>query len=364
MKVLFQYRNTYPKILGGDTVRGEHTRQELEKLGVRTRVASGRVKNYRGIDLVHIWQSTFHESFGYARDARRAGVPYVVSTIYEDHDRFGFMQATSGPRAWARSVLGIRAGLALFRFWTARRIHRNPHWQSVSRILKHSDGMLSTSWWEIQKIRKRFPVGHVPAWKTSNALDHKVFSKGRASRFVKQHGLKDFVLCVGRIELNKNQHTLIQAMKGSDRSLVLIGQVTDDQREYWKRCQATAKQLGVEMHHIERLQPDRLADAFAAADCHVLPSYSETPGQVSLQAAMAGCPVVQTAESPWKEYFGDLAEICLPESPKHVRRAITRALRMPKADRRKLTKRMELLTWERSAQETLSAYESVLKKQS
>lgn len=358
MRVLFQYRRTYPKLIGGDTVRAEHTRQALERLGVRTAVASDRVRSYQGFDLVHIWQSTFEESFMYARDAKRAGIPYVTSTIFLDQDRFGFMTAEGGRKRLTRAVLGKRAGFELFRRWSSWRVRRNPHWRKTKELLDGSAMLLPTSEWELGQLRRRFRT-KTPARVTLNAIDFRTFARGSKRRFRKKHGLEGFVLCVGRISIQKNQRSLVKAVRGMDVPLVLIGAI--DPKDYLRAVRGEVKRSGVELLYIQRLSPTDLADAFAAARVHVLPSWIESTGQVSLQAAAAGCPIVQTEVSPWKEYFGDLVETCRPESVKDIRQAIRRTLAAPASRRLALTNRMKRFTWERSAKETLKAYEAALK---
>lgn len=359
MKVLFQYRRTYPKLIGGDTVRAEHTRQALEKLGVRIEVAADRVRSYEGFDLVHIWQSTFKESFTYARDARRAGIPYVTSTIFLDQDRFGFMTAEGGRKRAARIALGQRPGFEVFRRWSNWRVRRNPHWRRTKELLDGSAILLPTSEWELRQLRRRFRI-RTPARVTPNAIDFRTFARGSKRRFERKHGLKDFVLCVGRISVQKNQLSLVKAVRGMDVPLVLIGAV--DPKGYLQAVRREIKRSGVELVYIQRLSQSELADAFAAARVHVLPSWIESTGQVSLQAAAAGCPVVQTEVSPWKEYFGNLIETCRPESVRDIRRATQRTLAAPPSRRRALADRMKRFTWERSARETLKAYRAVLKK--
>ena len=53
--------------------------------------------------------------------------------------------------------------------------------------------------------------------------------------FQERFGLKDFVLCVGRIEDLKNQLGLISAMQGVNIPLVLIGNLNNAHRAYCRK---------------------------------------------------------------------------------------------------------------------------------
>jgi len=67
--------------------------------------------------------------------------------------------------------------------------------------------------------------------------------------------------------------------------------------------------------------------AFAAADLHVQPSWVETAGLASLEAAVLDCAVVSTSEGYARAYLGEEAHYCDPAKPESIRCAVDRALR-------------------------------------
>ena len=69
-----------------------------------------------------------------------------------------------------------------------------------------------------------------------------------------------------------------------------------------------------------------LRSAYAAARVHALPSWIETCGLVSLEAALAGCNVVVSTAGHELEYFRDLAYYCDPANPASIRRAVVQAI--------------------------------------
>ena len=91
----------------------------------------------------------------------------------------------------------------------------------------------------------------------------------------------------------------------------------------------------------------------------MLPSWRETPGLVSLEAAAAGCRIVSTAIGSAREYFGDLAWYCDPCNPGSIRQAVLQALAAP-ATAALRQRVLERFTWEVAAQNTLEAYSKVM----
>lgn len=349
--------------VGGGSVRMQEIAKELRRAGVTVDVTEKEAPPLAKYDLLHFWDYDEVTTYRQAARARKAGVPYVVSPIAINTDLFGMLhEANAAWRMLARTV-GHSAALALFARWTDRRVRNNPVWQRTHELLDRAAMLLPTSEKEERFIRRRYRT-EAPIQVTPNGIPKEYFAKARPDRFKRKHGLADvrFVLNAARTEVLKNQLGLVQAIVGTGLTLAVAGPITGYGKAYWDRCAAEAKRLGVPLKHVGNLSTQELRDAYAAAEAHVLCSWYETTGQVSLQAAATGCPIVQTEQSPHREYFGDLAETCRPESPRDIRRAILRAVTMPASRRRALQRRMRRYTWEWSAKETLKGYRSVLRK--
>jgi glycosyltransferase involved in cell wall biosynthesis len=61
-----------------------------------------------------------------------------------------------------------------------------------------------------------------------NGCDPELYTQADPSLFEKTHGLRDFLLCVGRIEPNKNQLLLCYALRETDIPIVLVGKESSD----------------------------------------------------------------------------------------------------------------------------------------
>ena len=125
------------------------------------------------------------------------------------------------------------------------------------------------------------------------------------------------------------------------------------------RCRQAVASRGARRLYLPHLAAHELAAAYAAARVHVLPSWHETVGLVSLEAALGGCNVVSTANSGAAEYLGDAAWYCDPRSVDSIREAVASAYAAPL--RPQLGEAIAgHYTWRRAAEETLRGYEEVM----
>jgi glycosyltransferase involved in cell wall biosynthesis len=150
---------------------------------------------------------------------------------------------------------------------------------------------------------------------------------------------------------------MIRALQGAPVPVVFI--CGEAHTRYIRKCKAEADS---NMHFIVAMPQDKLASAYAAAKVHILPSYCETPGLVSLEAALADCAVVITKGGCTEEYFRDMAEYCDPDDIDSIRSATLRALEKG-PDPRLKEHILKNFTWERTAEETIEGYKVALSQQ-
>lgn len=168
------------------------------------------------------------------------------------------------------------------------------------RVLEDAAAVLCVGLSEYEAAKKMLPGKRVEFM--PNGVDSKRFKTGVGDRFRKKYGVRvdaKIVLCVSRIDPQKDQLSLIRALPGiiqreARAHLVMIGPVT--RPEYLKKIEQTIGELDLadRVTLIPGLSPDdpSLQDAYKAAAVFCLPSMHEPFGIVILEAWAAGLPVV------------------------------------------------------------------------
>lgn len=368
MRVLFI--NSRPDAVrspGGDTVQAQKTQAALESLGVEVEVRpSDDLSSLPAADLAHLFNIQEPEPAWAAFQAlEKAGMPVVLSPIYWDMLAYWFENAAVERPAWRLAARWLGKGVArrIYLDWQRRKAPSNPAWQTQRRLLLHARRLLPNSQAEADLLQQFFDLGQGFQRKVDivpNAIDTSLYQSlpEPSSSFLQQYGLRDFVLQVGTVNPVKNQLGLIEALFDLPVPLVFIGPVQPTYQEYAAACKARGAQRG-QVIFIDQLPHDQLPGIYALAAVHVLPSWRETPGLVSLEAAAAGCRVVTTSIGSAGDYFGDQAWYCYPNDPASIRAAVEQALAAPRSDglrQRVLTE----FTWQRAAQATLSSYQKAL----
>jgi glycosyltransferase involved in cell wall biosynthesis len=367
MNILMLSRDDVHTVLGGDTIQMLQTGIELEKLGVQIKMGSvSKSPSLEGVDLIHVfnWEQLqpFLSSYG---EAQTDGIPIVLSTIFWFHTGQWYDAAINSKRTWkiANAALGSVRSRALYENWQEAKFRRGEEGYELRQMLSIPAQLLPNSSIEVEhlehvlgfegSLQKRSTV--VPNGVIRELFDPRPMPD---KDFYDRYGLEGFVLEVARIQSAKNQLGLIEALSDTTIPIVFIGQPSPYEKEYVDRCIAAAKRRG-NVYFVSPKTPQELAGIYTLAAVHVLPSWRETPGLASLEAAAAGCRIVTTSHGSAKEYFGDEAWYCNPRDSHSIRQATLAALSSTQSDR--LRKRvLELFTWEAAARVTLDVYQKIL----
>lgn len=163
------------------------------------------------------------------------------------------------------------------------------------------------------------------------------------------------VLCVARFEPLKNQLNLIKACRSLGVRLHLVGEASAQHQAYFQACQAAAQ--GAEVKFYGAQSPEFVAGLMQAVAVHALVSTFESTGLASLEALASGCRIVVNEHPIQRELFGPRAHYAEPLSPAALQNALRAALQ-DSSDHR--TWARENFSWQRAAQSTAEAYQSVL----
>ena len=216
--------------------------------------------------------------------ARRRGIPYVV-TLHG-----GYFEVPKGEMD--QMLAPIRNHFEWGKVFGAL--------LGARRVLEDAAAVLCVGGDEYTAAKARLPNQRVEL--LPNGVDCDAYATGDATAFRVAYGIapeRRVILCVSRIDYQKNQIGLVEALarirsRVSDAHLVLIGPVTV--AGYHERLLARIAELGLgeRVTLIPGLRPDdpMLPAAYHAAEVFCLPSLHEPFGIVILEAWAAGRPVV------------------------------------------------------------------------
>jgi glycosyltransferase involved in cell wall biosynthesis len=357
MRIAFITRSTLHSVPGGDTVQIEQTARHLQQIGVQTDILSANAPlNYSQYDLLHFFNITRPADL--LHHTKNALIPFVITPVlidYSEYDRYhrkgisGFMLKQFSPAANEYIKTAGRWIFGKDKLADKRYLLKGQH-KSIVEILQQASHILPNSPAEMNALEKQYRMKK-PFTVVPNGADTSLFTYNEAIGRDRQ-----LVICVARIEGIKNQLNLIKALNNSEFSLLLIGTTAPNQQDYYKECRQIAAQNIQFINHIPQAQ---LVQYYQTAGVHVLPSWFETCGLSSLEAAATGCNIVITDKGYTRDYFGEHAFYCDPGNTTSILAAIRKA--SAGKDNEQLAKKItEQYTWQRAAAITASVYTKII----
>ena len=169
------------------------------------------------------------------------------------------------------------------------------------------DILLALSREEAEALRTKFPGIAVEVF--PNGIEHRVLPG--TGNFRRRYGIPEearLILCISRIDYQKNQKLLLKLLeRTSSTHLLLIGPITA--AWYYEELLTLAETLDVSarLTVIPGLPPDstELLQALSCADCFVLPSRHEPFGIAALEALDAGVPLIASRVGGLKDFLID-----------------------------------------------------------
>ena len=377
MRILLVNHGTAGDWGGGDGVQMRETGKRLRERGYSVELVNADRFNPSGFDLVHLFNCRVHHCFEQQMlSCKEANVPVVVSPIWVSIARalwgsrgsVGLLQkAVHEGEAAAHGLLEQLRERKLTVMLADGHVQASGDgsWDQsglrlVAELLKSVDGLLPNSWLELQAVRSDlhwdgdcFEVAHY-------GVDPRLFLDADPNPFRERFGLSGpFVLQAGRIEPAKNQAMLCWALLDTNLPIVLIGK-SDHWPSYKELCARISDERLLVIEHLDQAA---LASAYAAAAVHVLPSWMETCGLVSLEAALSGTPLVGSTFGHELEYLEGDAWYADPADPQSIRKAVLTAIEAGRhclqAQRMK-RKVLERFNWEQTVDATERLYRRVL----
>jgi glycosyltransferase involved in cell wall biosynthesis len=222
--------------------------------------------------------------------------------------------------------------------------------KSIKEILQKASLLLPNSEAEYQKIESLYGMKK-KYFVIPNGMDSSLF-------YTSSEAEKDgkLILSAARIEGRKNQLNLIKALNDTGYTLLLTGLPAPNQKKYYEECKKIASKNII---FCGRVPVATLVGYYKKAKVHVLPSWHETCGLSSLEAAAMGCNIVITEKGFTREYFGDDAFYCDPGNPESIFNAVEKAAQSE--CRKELQQKvLHHYTWQQAAASTLEAYQKII----
>lgn len=367
MKVIMKNsRANWINSWGGDSTQITETAKALISLGVSVEIdESTNSIPIRGIDILHVFNiQTAKDGVDIVRSNR---IAKVLSPIYWDMKHLKRSTYQMYPDQYDIAFLRKLARIHWSIPYYMRSIYKfNSEWWSHKEFLRQAKIMLQSaevllpnSHAELEIIVRTFSL---PSLRTRSIIVPNAVDSNRVSVVKTQPtltmNLPDlYVLEVGTFTAFKGQLSLLRAfLRDPSIPIVLVGRKTSER--YWAECTRLAERRG-NTFIFDQLDSTVLKTVYAHAKVHVLPSLRESPGLVSLEAAVLGANCVVSFHGPVTEYFGQDVWYCDPESEESIFSAVTQAWKARPSTR--LRERiLRDFTWDNAARQTLLGYETAL----
>ncbi len=353
LRVLFQNRLNAASHPGGDTLVMNKLKDGLEQLGVQVDIALGK-SSLKGYDLVHLFNfATPKYTEQCAREAIQAGIPFVVTALFED---------------WPQFLSKCSASIDLFQQYFSSGFDEQKFETYLSQIrglpsvppsensfvAKHAACLFASGEVERRRLLEVYPDNQrVEVLKFG--MDHLNADVG-PELFCNTYKVKDYILCVGRLETRKNQLMLLKALQHEQLPIVFVTGGVNYNPEYEDLCRRFPRNATTLF--LDRLSDDMLASCYRGAKVFCLPSWYELPGIVTIEAARFGCAVAATSWGTLKDYLPNGVHYCEPDDPNSIREAVLQAMKTlpPQILRDDVSQ----YTWRRTVEQLVGLYHDIL----
>lgn len=367
MKTLMISRATLFLQPGGDTVQitktAQHINKETHTHGFHVDIKTvDQDIDYSKYDLLHF--------FNICRPSDLIGIiyksklPYVISTVFVDYSEAEKNHFKIYRRALSKifSIDQLEYLKAIGRFLKKQERITNFRYfllgqkKSTKILLKNAKILLPNSKSEYKRLFERYGIKQdyivVPNGIDIETFTNKTYFNNNFKKF------KNSIISVGQLTPVKNHLNLITALNNTEYQVFIIGSPSLNARDYYNKCLELASN---NIHFIEKLNQEELSIIYNLAKVHVLPSWFETTGLVSLESAYLGCNIVITNRGDQLEYFEDNAFYCEPDNIESIKNAVEKAFKAKPMSKLK-DKISTQYNWHNAALKTIEAYKKVLNK--
>ena len=334
MKILIDsYSTIYQRGGGGIPMRVSTIVDGLAKKGINVKCFDKWNDKITDYDILHIFKANI-DSYSEIVYAKNSGVKVVLSSVVAQE-----------------GILKIILGRLLNKLFRI-----NNTYSYLKLMLEMSDRILAQTEKEARFITMFYGIQNKKINIIPNGINQAIVES--YSPYID----KDIVLCVGRFDKNKNQISLIRAMKGQNIPVHFVGGIVPEDKDYYEQCLDEAQSDTNFVFHgwLKQGSPELLS-LFSRAKVCVLISYKEIFGNAIIEGAACGSNLVVTSSLPTSEYgFQSNYFIVNPHSLKEIREAVKCAFSMPVSHSLRDTA-ISRFSWDSVVEQHINVYENLIK---
>jgi len=309
-KILLTNMHSSGIVSGGLATQAKKTFEACREIGLPVEIYdTWKTLNPKEVGAFHIFPAN-HEMHHFSQTLREKNIPQLVSSVfYTRHPKWKIDVIRTLTKFISRFDKGTKS---VFDY--------------TGEVMKNADLVMPNTSDELKQIQDLFKISDDKICVVPNGVDKK-FANADPKLFKEKYGDENIILSVTMLgKERKNGLNMIKAMGKIDHPSYIIGSFHTD-CEYGKLCRAELekypqiKYIGMFDH-----EDEMLASAYASAKVFALPSWLETPGLASMEAALAGAEVVTTPVGGTKDYFCDFGIYIDPYNPENIAAGIETAL--------------------------------------
>lgn len=266
----------------------------------------------------------------------------------------------NGLKVVISSIVVLTGEKQLKLYWKLRKFPIMTTYKVLFNICDMADSIVAETIQEARFLEKYY---HVPLEKIMVIPNGAEKIESKSQSVYDKIGKKcEYALEVGRFDKNKNQLSVIKALKNTDLEIIFIGGASSAEPEYYEKCVKLAKN-SPNIHFFGWLdhEDDLLKSAFCNAKAIISSSFNETFGLTIIEGIMAGAIPVVSNTLPILDYSSLRDSIKFdPSDVLDIREKISFVMRKQLAELEKaefIDKVSAEFSWDKVAIEHIKLYE-------
>jgi glycosyltransferase involved in cell wall biosynthesis len=307
----------------------------LERNGHKVTVVMQAPTGLLGFDIVHAFNLARQgEDTRLLDNALIQRKPLIITALHRDLNRYG-ARAIHSLKVFQAYIENGQLPDTFDRLWKKipLPVIAPPSTENLSA--RYSSMVCASCATEEEQIRRLFPGAKVSIIPFYALVPPEEIA---ADPFVRQFHIKDFVLCMGPLEIESNQLILLKALENEEIPVVVADGGMTAQPGYETLCRKL-KRRGPTIF-TGALAPEMLLSAIRAARVFCAPGWHEQPRPALLAAARFGCAIATSGWGYIHDYFGDQSTYFEPDSIAAVHDSVLNAWSTgPKPGQKSITER-------------------------